>query len=285
MNRLFPALDIRFVPEAEAPQDLRDSLVAGLDDFQPTAIEETATRWRVFFGSPDDRDRALRWLRGLGDPRVGVQAIDVEDEDWARRSQADLRPVRVGRIIVTPPWWLDEARREAGVDDMLIVVVPSRGFGTGHHPSTRLCLGLLQDISVRGRSVLDIGTGSGVLALAAARMGASAVTAVDDDSDAIDAARENVALNGIDVPFRLERADFRTLRDARADIVIANLTGNLLRSAVADIVGCLNQPGDAIVSGVLEEERSMVVAAFESAGVRLQAAKAEDQWLGLCFTP
>lgn len=283
MPRTCPALDIRFVPEAETALDLRDRLVAGLDDFQPTAIEEATTTWRVFFDSPDARDRALGWLRGLDDPRVAVEAIDVEDEDWARRSQADLRPIRVGRIVVAPPWSLEDARREAGVDDMLIVVVPSRGFGTGHHASTRLCLALLQEISVRGRSVLDIGTGSGVLALAAARMGASAVTAVDNDSDAIGAARENIALNGIDVPFRLQRADFRTLRDARADIVVANLTGNLLRRAAADVVGCLNPAGDVIVSGVLAEEQSGVVAAFESAGAKLRATKAEDEWVGLRF--
>jgi ribosomal protein L11 methyltransferase len=282
--RVFPAVEIRFTPEAETAFDLRDRLVAGLDDFQPTAIEESATLWRVFFDSRGSRDGALAWLRALGDARLTGEPLEVEDEDWARRSQAELGPVRAGRFVVTPPWCADAAREAARPDDLLIVVVPSTGFGTGHHASTRLCLELLQEVPVRGRTVLDIGTGSGVLAIAAARLGALSATAVDNDPDAIDAARENVALNGADRGVRLECADFRRLALPHAAIVIANLTGDLLRRAAPEVASRAAAGGHIILSGVLASEAAAVVAAFEAAGATLRARKTEDEWVGLQFT-
>jgi ribosomal protein L11 methyltransferase len=281
--KCFPALEIRFTPGTETAVDLRDRLVAGLDDFSPTAIEESALAWRVFFDSPASRGDALRWLRGLADPRATAQSLDVEDDDWARRSQAELQAVRIGRIVVTPPWCEDQARRDAHADDLILVVLPSTGFGTGHHESTRLCLALLERIAVGGRSVLDVGTGSGVLALAAARLGARSVMAVDNDADAIAAARENLALNQVDVPIRLECADFRTLEPARMDILLGNLTGELLRRAATDLVGRVQAGGDAIVSGVLAEEETGVVAAFEGAGANVLTTLREDEWVGLHF--
>lgn len=279
----YPALDIHFTPEAAHAHDLRDRVVAGLDDFQPTAIEESTAVWRVFFDAPERRQRAAEWVRDLGDPRVTSEALDVEDEDWARRSQADLRPVRVARIVVAPPWAAEQARAEAGPDAILIVVVPSTGFGTGHHASTRLCLALLQEIRVRDRTVLDVGTGSGVLAIAAARLGARSVVAIDNDPDAIEAVRENVALNQIPAPLRVESVDFRTVTGDPADIIVANLTGELLRRSASQLVGRLSPGGDLVLSGVLAEEQSAVVAAVETAGGRLHLAKAEDEWVGLHF--
>lgn len=276
-----PALQITFVPEAATAVDLRDRLVAGLDDFQPTAIEESATTWRVFFDSPSARDRTLAWLREVRDPRITTESLDVEDEDWARRSQADLRPVRVGRIVVTPPWCEEQTRRDAHEDDLIVLVVPSTGFGTGHHASTRLCLALLQQIPVRGRSVLDVGTGSGVLAIAAARLGTRHVVAIDHDADAIEAARENVALNGADGIVRFECGDFRATKPASADTVLANLTGDLLRRFAPELARLVAPGGDLIVSGVLAEEGAAVVDAFQSAGARLMTELAEDGWVGL----
>jgi ribosomal protein L11 methyltransferase len=289
MARRYPALDIHFAADAERTVELRDMLVAGLDDFQPTAIEESTTSWRVFFDVPERRERALAWMRSLGDPRVTVEPLDLEDGDWARRSQSDLQPVRIGTIVVAPPWSAAraDAAPDSGVSDLrtsdalLIVIVPSTGFGTGHHASTRLCLTLLQEIAVRDRTVLDIGTGSGVLAIAAARLGARTVVALDNDPDAIEAVRENVRLNGVGASLTLRCADFRTTAPAQADIILANLTGDLLRRSAASLVACANRPGDLVLSGVLAEEQSVVVAAFEAAGARLQTSRSEDEWVGL----
>jgi ribosomal protein L11 methyltransferase len=282
--RTYPALDIRFAPDAGSDDDLRDRLLAGLDDFQPTAIQEAAGEWRVFLDSAAQRNGALAWLRDrLADPRLAVEPLDVADEDWARRSQANLKPVRAGRFVVAPPWSVEDVRRDAAAGDIVIVVVPSTGFGTGHHASTRLCLALLQRAPVAGRAVLDIGTGSGVLAIAAARLGARHVWAVDNDPDAIDAACENAALNPTDAPIAFEVGDFREMTGGPADIVVANLTGEFLRRAAADVVARVKPGGEIILSGVLAEEAPRVLAAFEDAGATLSAQIVEDEWVGLGF--
>src|SRR5207245_986936 len=153
------------------------------DDFDPSAIHDGdgGDRWRVFFGSRQQRDAASVSLAAMAD--VHVQRIEVPDEDWARRSQQDLRAIEAGRLIVAPPWDVPKGSVP------LIIIEPSTGFGTGHHATTRLCLTLMQRLDLRGARVLDIGTGSGVLALAAWKLGAGDVVAVDNDPDALDNAR------------------------------------------------------------------------------------------------
>ncbi len=257
--------------------------MAGLDDFHPTAVEEAPGLWRVFFETAASRDGALERLRSFDERRLSVETIEVEDEDWARRSQAALEPVRAGRFVLTPPWCADTARETASPGDLVVVIAPSTGFGTGHHASTRMCLELLQEVAVQGRTVLDIGTGSGVLAIAAARLGASSVTAIDNDADAVTAARENLALAGVEATVRVLEADFPRPGLPTADIVVANLTGETLRRTAGDIVARTRAGGAIIVSGVLADEQAGVVAAFRSAGAAMLAGKADEEWVALRF--
>ncbi len=195
----YPALEITFRDSSDP--FLRDRLYAQLDDFAPIAIHEddAADRWRVFFGSASSRDAARAALAS----QASVQAspIDVADEDWARRSQENLKAIEAGGLIIAPPWDVPRPGNKTGsaghaADLPVIVIEPSTGFGTGHHATTRLCLQLLQRLEVRGARVLDIGTGSGVLALAAWKLGAADVVAIDNDPDALDNARANIARNG-----------------------------------------------------------------------------------------
>jgi len=174
-------------------------LYAELDAFEPVAIQEheRGDGWRIFFRAASNRDAAGATLASeFGNALLRIDAIEVDDEDWARRSQAALTAIRVGRIVVAPPWNSDPGSRTPDADVITIVIDPSTGFGTGHHASTRLCLELLQKHDLSGLNVIDVGTGSGVLALAAWRLGADHVTAIDNDPDALDNARDNVRRNG-----------------------------------------------------------------------------------------
>ena len=278
--RTWPALDVDRVNEP-------DLLQAALVDFGVAAIEEqTPGGLRVYFQGAGERDRALAAL-ATGFPDLALRSTDIEDEDWAARSQALLRAVRVGRLIVAPPWNVpakpaDEPAAESGQGDgpppVVIVIQPSMGFGTGHHATTRLCLAALQQVDMRGRTVIDIGTGSGVLAIAASLLGAARVVAIDDDPDALEAARDNVRRNGALVD--LLGADFRTLALSPFDLVLANLTGGILIGAAGRLQDLAARRGPVIVSGFTRPEEAAVVAAFSR--LRTRDRSEEDEWV--CLT-
>jgi ribosomal protein L11 methyltransferase len=261
-----PALVVSGLSRADV-----DLFQGALADHRIAAIDETSDdAWRVFFHTIAERDRAASLL-ATAFPALAFQPIDVPDEDWAARSQADLRAIRVGNIIVAPPWDVPTT----------IVIQPSTGFGTGHHATTRRCLTALQRLELAGRSALDVGTGSGVLAIAASRLGAAEVTAVDDDADAIHAAWENLALNPGAIVSLVE-GDFRTLDLAPADIVTANLTGALLVSAADRLRRLTNARGTLVLSGFMTHEERDVLAAFAAFPVAYRDE--EDGWVAVTLT-
>ncbi len=262
-RRTWPALLVSGLDDASA-----DLLQADLVDFAVDAIDESAPDgWRIYFSNPESRDEALAHL-GRAYPSCTVTPLAVDDEDWAARSQAALRAVTVGSIIVAPPWDVPTT----------IVIQPSMGFGTGHHATTRLCLASLQHLDVRGRSVLDVGTGSGVLAIAASRLGADPVQAFDDDEDAVHAAWENLALNPGAVVTMLV-GDLRSLALDRADVVLANLTGGLLMASAARLLRLVRPSGHLILSGFQTHEEREVVATFT--GASLVERLEEESWVAV----
>jgi ribosomal protein L11 methyltransferase len=249
-----PALDLQFVAAPGPDAFLRERLYALLDDFEPTAIheDEAGDSWRVFFGSSQQRDAAAGHLALTVAPHLlRTSARDVPDEDWARRSQQGLTAVTVNRLVIAPPWDIPQPgdrKREAG-DLPVIVIEPSMGFGTGHHATTRLCLRLMQQIELRGARVLDIGTGSGVLALAAWKLGATDVVAVDNDPDALENARLNIARNGAGGAIDSLREDLSTLRIESADLVLGNLTAAVITRHAETLRRLTKASGFLILSG------------------------------------
>jgi ribosomal protein L11 methyltransferase len=285
----WPALDIQ-----QADDD--DLVQAFLIDFNLAAVQDS----RFFFHRVDDRDRAAVALRAHF-AAIDVHVFDVPDDDWAARSQAALRAVQIGNIVVAPPWDVPDQLKPASTSSYLpgrlkpappssyvgagfrqpaiVVIQPSMGFGTGHHATTRLCLAAMQQIDLRGRSVIDVGTGSGVLAIAARRLGASGVLAIDEDPDAIAAAEANARLNE-ESRIALEIGDFRASKIGQFDIVLANLTGGVLVAA-ADRLQSFAAPGGRLVlSGFLAQEEQDVRAAFNQLAV--ESRTHEDEWM--CMT-
>lgn len=275
----WPAVDVHQPGDA-------DLLLAALDDYHPTAIEERGPDVRAFFSDTADRDAARAALAD----RFKLTPVEVSDEDWARRSQENLTAVTVGRITLVP----DDAIRlepdpaSAGPDPtadrparLTIVIQPSMGFGTGHHATTRLCLEALQGCDLQDRFVIDVGTGSGVLALAARQLGARESLGIDVDADAVAAARENLAHNpGID-GVRFEVRDLRDNALSAADVVTANLTGALLRQTARRLTAMLRAGGTLIVSGLQTEERDDVFRALSDAPPAWE--REEDGWIGARF--
>jgi len=265
-------------------------LLAILDDFQPTAIEEHDGRWRVFFAAAEQRDAARAAVIRRG---VAADCLDVPDEDWAARSQQGLQPITVGRLIILSDPALKgslvgPAGPSAGMpaepasdpDPITLVIRPSMGFGTGHHATTRLCLTALQACDLRGASVIDVGTGSGILALAAAALGAARVWAFDSDMDAVLAAKDSLALNPAVRSVDVLHADLSSARLPPADLVLANLTGAALARFAERLIELAVPGGRLILSGILQDEADLVAAAF---GPRMAILRrdTEDEWVSL----
>ncbi len=261
--------------------------LAVVDDWSPVAATTGDDGVTIFFGAADQRDAARDALVAAF-PAATVSSLDVDDEDWARRSQENLGPIVVDRITVRPgdSDRLETAGTQRPITDgstaaIDLVIQPSMGFGTGHHATTRLCLAALQQLDLRGHFMLDVGTGSGVLALAARALGADHALGLDYDPDAIKSADENLPLNpGLDrVTFRL----FDLTREPlpTAPVVAANLTGALLCRSAALLGGVVAPGGTLILSGILDSERDAVVAAFD--GLRLVQETREDEWVALRF--
>jgi len=275
--RDYPAIDIRIKSTPGVDLDL---LMADLGELGVTAVEDASDGLRVFFSHHPDRDAALASLGSRSD--LTCAAIDVPDEDWAARSQASLQPVTVGDITVAPPWAVtDDLRARA---PHLIVIQPSMGFGTGHHASTRLCLNWLQKSDVSGASMLDVGTGSGVLAIASVSLGANDVVGIDVDPDALMAARENADLNHVSNRVEWNEVDLAAAQAAlgrRFHVICANLTGGLLFRDAA-VFGALIAPGGRLIaSGFQPDEAAYVVNAFKTAGWSLDGHIEEEDWVGV----
>jgi ribosomal protein L11 methyltransferase len=256
---------------------LQDRVLAELDGLDVVAIAEpSGDTWHVFFRNEEQRAAAIALLQAMPGPGApDVRPIDVDDEDWARRSQASLRAVRAGRIVVAPPWDADALTADPAV--ITVVIEPAMGFGSGHHATTRLCLEALQRLDLQGRRVLDVGTGSGVLALAAARLGAAHVLAIDVDPDALENARGNAELNGRPLAVEFRQTDFRQENGIEADVVVANLTGGMLAASVDAVARTVAPGGSLILSGITTEEREMVFPAFEG-GFRTEWRAEEGGW-------
>jgi len=223
------------------------------------------------YGAPGEIPSLPRGPAEVGGVPVTVRGDTIAD-DWAERWRAFHRPAMVGgRLWVRPPW--EPAAGDPAVTDL--VIDPGGAFGTGTHPTTRLCLELLLDLEPGG-SLVDLGCGSGVLAIAAAKLGFAPVSAVDQELAAVEATASNARANGIELA-RVERLDLRRDAVPRADVVVANLTGPLLRRLGPRIAAAA---GDTVLlSGILEAEAGVVAAAH--AGMEERRRISSAGWSGL----
>ena len=269
MSRRWPALDIRFDDLATT-----DLVQGSLVDSSVSAIEELGPdHWCVYFSS-EAAQRAAEAVLTADHPRLHITLLAVDHGNWAARPQADLRAVRVADVTVAPPWDSHHP------DGLTVIIRPAIGFGTGHHATTRLCLGALQRLDLRGRDVLDVGTGSGVLAIAASLLGAADVRPIDVDADALASARDNIALN----PRARVTFALGDLRDTipPADVVVGNLTGGLLVVAAPSIRKMIAPDGTLVLSGILDTEHVEFLAALNSQPSAIVTS--ENEWRCISFS-
>ena len=211
----------------------------------------------------------------LREPLPRLRYRPVEDLDWSELWREHFTTLRIGRLVVHPSW---EPADDA--DTLAISLDPGQAFGTGQHPTTRLCLAAIERECAPGDTVLDLGTGSGVLALAAARLGASRVDALDTDPDAVEAARENVRRNGLEDRVQVARGSLHPEHGAadEYDLVVANISSGVVCELLPAMARALRPGGRVALSGFMADRAQEVVAAARGAGLAEVAVEHDDEW-------
>ena len=249
-------------------------MLAELVELAPEGFEQVDGDGFVEFalyGAPGELPELAEGAALVGGIQVEVSASAVGD-DWAERWREFHRPVRIGQITVRAPW------HEPSGEGLDIVIDPGQAFGTGAHPTTRLCMELMLDLDHTG-ALADLGCGSGVLAIAAAKLGFAPILAVDNEQAAVDATLANASANGVTLE-RVERYDLRAAAAPVEPVTVANLVRPLLLR-VAELLP--EQPEALIVSGLLEGEEDEVAAAFAS--LRERRRLRLQGWSALLLTP
>ena len=227
-------------------------------------VEVRADVVAATFGDGPDAELAAGW--------AGATWAEDEDVDWQAAWRAGIEAVVAGDVEVVPTWLADTTPRVARYR---LVLDPDRAFGSGHHDTTAGCLEALTALDLAGRSVLDVGTGTGILAMAAATMGASRVVAVDLDADAVEVARRNVTDAGLDIDVHVGSVGDV---DTTFDVVVANLLTHTVLALADDLVAATVPGGTLVVSGVGAERARTVADALRTAGLTDVMTALRGEW-------
>jgi len=246
-----------------------------------TCEEGGVTRlyWPAELWKPGYLEEVKRALDALGqDPaEAGIEVQVVPDRDWNEQWLRSLQPVRVGRI------WIRQSRNRADLKagEIELVIDPERAFGSGYHPTTRMLLEWLQVTVTGGERVLDIGTGSGVLAMAALRLGCASALGIEPDSEALECAARNARANRFGPELELRNVSVEDLTPGGFDLVLANLDSNTLLAFPAPVMDQVRDGGWALISGLQPEDGSEVADALSAAGGVVREYRESEGWLAL----
>jgi ribosomal protein L11 methyltransferase len=243
---------------------------------------------RAYFNSAPDteklRERILRDLKLIGLPEFalrGITSLTVADQDWLAEWKKGYEPIAVGQsLLICPSWRRDQARNS---DRIVIEIDPGMAFGTGTHETTRGCLELLEKYW-KGGSLLDVGTGTGILAIAAVKLRpGSRVVGFDLDPEAVEVALENATINGVADEIEIEVNKLSSYQGQEFDLILANLTADVIIPLSPEFPQVLKPQGALIVSGVLREQTDDVRAALESQNLSLIEMMPEGEWMTMAL--
>lgn len=220
-------------------------------------------------------------LRVLGERGATVSTGVVHEEDWAESWKQFFKPRRIGKRFVVRPTWEEFA---AGPDDLEIVLDPGQSFGTGDHPTTRMCLMLLETLDLTGKTVADVGCGTGILSVGACLLGAESVEAGDIEENCVESSEENAVRNNVKFPVVLSKGFDAFPESATYDVVLSNIISAALIILAPEAAKRVNPGGFWIVSGVIHSNWPDVLAAAQRVGFELTNRLEEDDWVAAQFT-
>ncbi len=268
-----PWTALRATPSS-ADDTTRTALMQAFFDAGAQGVHEDGAQLVTHFAPGTDLD-AVRAVLHAADSACEITVADVPPIDWSEAWKASVDSHNVGKLVVTPPWLADQYDPAT-----TIVIDPGMAFGTGEHATTRGVMRLLGDVLHPGDTVADLGAGSAVLAIAAAKLGASRVYAIELDEEAISNAHENVERNAVVDRVHVFQGDATALLPlvAPVRVVLANIISSVLEAMLPVIAASLESGGAAILSGILAEEREHMMRVLSANGWRITAEDAEDIW-------
>ncbi len=211
-----------------------------------------------------------------------ISAAEITDFGWAEKWKENFKPVRIGKRITVKPSWEPYS---PAPEEVVLTIDPGQAFGTGTHETTQMCLRFLEETfndSPAPRRVLDIGTGTGILGIAAARLGASFTLGIDVDPKGVEVAGENARNNGVEDRFHTATTPLSCV-EGRYDLILANVLAEILSDLKQEITVRLTPGGKLVLSGILSEKSDSVAAEYEAIGCRLVGKKEEGQWTAFLF--
>lgn len=223
--------------------------------------------------------QSVRLLPALGLPLASedVTVRWVDDQDWAEAWKKYFKPFSVGRIVIKPTW----EDYEPTEGQLTVELDPGMAFGTGAHPTTQLCLTILQNIIKGGETVLDVGTGSGILAIAAAKLGAGRVVGVDNDPVAVKIAQENVSTSGLDQTISILQASSPGEVEIEAVVVVANILAGVIIDMAEALVAKVKPGGLLTTSGIIEDRADEVSAELQKLGMQPVETQRQGEWVAM----
>jgi ribosomal protein L11 methyltransferase len=260
------------------------------NDPDPLALEPVITVKIYIPGDEDSPELRRRieetlYFMGMLYPIPEPRFQELEEQDWATAWRKNYRPFRVGDSIWVQPSWLKPD--PLTVSGTVITLDPGMAFGTGLHPSTQMCLQALERLVHPGSRVLDIGSGSGILSIAAAKLGASQVVALDTDRLAVKTTAENALLNQVHERIKVFQGQLQAVRVGGWDLVVVNILAPVIVSLITDgnLLGYAGEQGRLILSGIIEEQDAEVSSALNVAGGSVEDTLAVRDWVCLVARP
>ena len=270
----------------EDPALINDYIHSGLWDYTdiPEQKDTSVVTVKAYLAADDSLDEKLASIRA-GLDEIAARGVDtkpaefsvtrVQDEDWANSWKAYFHTDKVGERVVIQPSWEEYEPKEG---EVVLRLDPGAAFGTGTHPTTAMCLRAMERLIKPGMKVFDVGTGSGVLAIAAAKLGAKEVRAVDYDATAVRVARENIEANGVSDVVSTAESDLFSAIPGRAGLVTANLIADLVIRLLPGLGAHLETGGALLASGIIESRAQEVREAAETAGLFVAEDHEEKEW-------
>jgi ribosomal protein L11 methyltransferase len=262
------------------PESNRDGVIAALFESGSQGVQEDGPSVVTHFQA-DARIHEIRAAVFAADPRADIVIADAPDVDYSQW-RASVSSHQVGDLVITPPWLAH------GLDpDKTVIIDPVMAFGTGEHPTTRGAMRLMQGVIRRGDVVADLGAGSAVLSIAAIKLGAARVAAVEIDHDSIGNAEENVRVNSVSERVEVIEGDAMTLLPLLAPVrvVLANIISSVIITMLPLIRSSLARDGQAILAGILTEEKETMVTALAAGGWAIEREDTEDVWWSVQIAP